>query len=195
MPCESHTPRVTLTLDELRAVSAFNLACALQVIDLFETAVPLDTRPREALAAAEAFVRGGQRSQAQRTCATAAHRAAKEASSPAARHAAMAAGDAAASAYLHPLADAAQVGHILRGPAHTVLALQCRPHDPLARADAESAALLGVPTTVADVLGRYPRVDAAKGEVTEVMRSLDERLREPARQAPLSPESDIANQR
>lgn len=36
----------------------------------------------------------------------------------------MSAGDTAASAYLHPLADAAQVNHILRGPARTVLALE-----------------------------------------------------------------------
>src|SRR5436190_14919400 len=97
-------PDFVLTLDELRAVTAFNLACAEQVIDVFEDARPTDTRPREALEAGAAFVRGGPRSKAQRVTALAAHRAAREAKPPAA-HAAMSAGDAAASAYLHPLAD------------------------------------------------------------------------------------------
>jgi hypothetical protein len=118
-------PDLVLTLDELRAVTALNLACAEQVVDVFEGVQPTDTRPRAALDAAAAFVRGGPRSRAERVSAPAAHWAVKEVGPPAAC-AAMAAGDTAASAYLPPLADAAQAGHILRGPAFCVLALQLR---------------------------------------------------------------------
>jgi immunity protein 5 of polymorphic toxin system len=170
------TPDFVLTLDELRAVAAFNVACAEQVIGIFEEAQPHDTRPREALNAAAAFVGWGPRSRAQRVTALAAHRAAKEAVPPAA-HAAMAAGDAAASAYLHPLADAVQVGHILRGPAFCVLALRHRPVEPWTRSAAVVAALQCASPPVIQVLRRYPRVRSRRREVASVMGELDTRLR------------------
>lgn len=170
------TPDFVLTLDELRAVTAFNVACVELVIGLFEDARPDDTRPREALNAAAAFVRGGPRTRAQRVTALAAHRAAKEAEPPAA-HVAMAAGDTAASAYLHPLADAAQVGHILRGPAFCVLALQHHPVEPLTRSDAVMAVLQFDSPRVIEVLLRYPRVHSGRREVASVMGELDARLR------------------
>ncbi|TDQ43889.1 putative immunity protein [Actinorugispora endophytica] len=165
-----------LTLDELRTVTAFNLACAEQVIDLFERARPDDSRPREALNAAAEFARGGPRSKAQRVSAPAAHRAAKDVSGSAA-HAAMAAGDTAASAYLHPLADAAQVGHILRGPAHCVLALEQRLVDPLSRSDAVSVVMRSISPRVVDVLARYPRAHTRQADVAIVMSDLDTRIR------------------
>ncbi|MEY9933800.1 hypothetical protein ABH926_008462 [Catenulispora sp. GP43] len=176
-PRTPRTPDFVLPPEDLRAVTAFNVACAEQVIELFEEAKPDDTRPREALDAATAFIRGGPRSKAQRVTALAAHRAAKEVSAPAA-HAAMAAGDAAASAYLHPLADAAQVGHILRGPAYCVLALHQRPVQPLTRPEAVAAVLQHATPDVVRALRRYPRVQAGRQEVSSVMGELDARLRE-----------------
>ncbi|MEY9895267.1 hypothetical protein ABIA35_008345 [Catenulispora sp. MAP12-49] len=173
----TRVPDFELTLDDLRAVTAFTVACAEQVIELFEQARPEDTRPRDALDAATAFVHGGGRSNAQRVTALAAHRAAKEVEPPAA-HAAMAAGDAAASAYLHPLADAAQVGHILRGPAYCVLALRHRPVEPLTHPDAVAVVLQHVSPEVVRVLRRYPRVQAGRQEVVSVMAELDAGLRE-----------------
>lgn len=170
------TPDFVLALDELRAVTAFNVACVERVIGLFEDPRPGDTRPREALDAAAAFARGGPRARAQRVTALAAHRAAKEAEPPAA-HVAMAAGDAAASAYLHPLADAAQVGHILRGPAFCVLALQHRPVEPLTRSDAVKAVLECGSPEVVEVLLRYPRAHPGRREVAAAMGELDARLR------------------
>lgn len=165
-----------MTLDEIRAVTAFNLTCVDKVISLFEALHPHDTRPREAMVAAATFARGGSRSRAQRVTASAAHRAAKEVGPPAA-HAAMAAGDTAASAYLHPLADAAQVGHILRGPAYCVLALQGQPVEPLSRSDAEAVVLRCASSHVIDVLGRYPRISTGRQQVDSVMGDLDARLR------------------
>ena len=170
------TPDFDLSMEDLRAVAAFNLACALQVIDLFESVQPRDARPRDALIAAEDFVRGGPRSRAQRISAPAAHRAAKEVSGAAA-HAAIAAGDAAASAYLHPLADAAQVDHILRGPSHCVLALETRTAEPLTRAAAAAAILELSTPAVVEVLCRYPSAATRNRATAEVLWFLDVQLR------------------
>lgn len=170
------TPDFDLSMNDLRAVTAFNLACVLQVIDLFEAVKPHDARPREALVAAEDFVHGGPRSRAQRISAPAAHRASKEVTA-AASHAAMAAGDAAASAYLHPLADGAQVGHILRGPSHCVLALEARAVEPLTREDAVSAVLEKATPALVEVLCRYPRAVTRDRATGDVMSHLDARLR------------------
>lgn len=164
-------------MDELRAVTAFNLTCARKIIDVFVSGAPADDRPRQALMAAAAFAGGGPRLQDLRLTAPAAHRAAKDAGSDAAAHAAMAAGDAAASAYLHPLADVAQVGHILRGPAHCVLALELRPHAALARTEAEDMMVYEANPTVVTVLKRYPPVEPSTRPVTQVMYNLDSRLR------------------
>lgn len=171
---------VDLSLDDLRAVTAFDLACAERVIVLFERAAPADDRPREALEAARAFVDGGPRTKAQRLTALAAHRAAKQVTG-AASCAAMSAGDAAASAYLHPLADAEQVGHILRGPAYAALALSQDPDDPLPLPDAIATVLSLSNDRMREVLARYPRVPHPIGSGTTwraVMAELDRRLRE-----------------
>lgn len=157
-------------------MAAFNLACALQAIDLFESVQPRDARPRAALIAAEDFVRGGPLSRAQRISAPGAHRASKEFNG-AASHAAMAAGDAAASAYLHPLADAAQVGHILRGPSHCVMALETRTAEPLTRAAAIAAILELSTPAVTEVLCRYPSAATRDRATAEVLSFLDVQLR------------------
>ncbi|MFF7159735.1 putative immunity protein [Streptomyces sp. NPDC008139] len=103
-----------LTMDELRVVARYVVGHAEEVLPVFERAVPDDPRPRAAIDAARAFVNGANRTTSQRVAAFDAHRAARSAPSEAARLAARSAGDAASAAYLHPLAQAAQVGHILR---------------------------------------------------------------------------------
>lgn len=99
---------VTLTMADLRVVTRFAAECAAEALPPFDA--PDDGRPRAALAAAWAFADGAERSRLQRVTAVDAARAAKDAHTPAGRHAALAAADAAASAYLHPLAKATQVG-------------------------------------------------------------------------------------
>lgn len=79
-------------MDELRAVTAYAVACAEPVLHLFNQACSQDRRPATAMDAARAFAEGGRRSRRQRTAATDAHRAGREAASEAARHAALAAG-------------------------------------------------------------------------------------------------------
>ncbi|WP_328396841.1 putative immunity protein [Nocardia sp. NBC_00416] len=194
-PREPRTPDFALTSNELRAVTAFAVAAAEQVLPVFQAQHPDDDRPSEALAAALAFARGGRRSRAQRVAAPAAHRAAKEAASPVAFHAAMAAGDAAASAYLHPLADAVQVNHILRAAAHTIRVFELCPagEEQDAGDPVERIIDLATPLLI-DVLRRYPRIDAGTNRVGRLVHELDDRLRDQSR-APRASHDRAAEQR
>jgi hypothetical protein len=174
----ARTPDFSLTADDLRAVTCFAAAAAAPVLPIFECLIPDDHRPRQALQAALTFAGGVPRSRLQRTTAPAAHRAAKTAPTQAGFHAAMAAGDAAASAYLHPLADAAQVGHILRAAAHAARARELdRPAEPRAAQQAiEEAAARATPTLLS-VLSRYPATSPGTARVAELMYQLDTTLR------------------
>ncbi len=187
-----------LSMDEIRAVTAFAAASADEVLPLFESERPTDSRPRDALAAAHEFARGLPRSRLQRISAPAAHRAAKEADSAVAFHAAMAAGDAAASAYLHPLADAVQVKHILRASAHTIRALELSASGPAASGPTANTAAQGrrahdrlieeiaasAPPTVVAVLCRYPRLEAGGNPLAQTLAEVDAVLRDEAGTAP-----------
>ena len=113
---QTHSADFELTMDELRAVAGYAVACAEPALVIFQKDHPDDPRPAAALQAARVFAEGAPRSRLQRATATDAHRAARDAATEAARHAANAAGDAAAAAYLHPLATATQVRHILGRP-------------------------------------------------------------------------------
>ncbi|MEU7764182.1 putative immunity protein [Nocardia sp. NPDC049190] len=173
---EPRTPDFTLTMDELRAVTAFAVASAERALPLFEAHRPHDSRPRAALEAATAFVEGDRRSRAQRVTAPAAHRAAKESPSRLAFHAAMAAGDAAASAYLHPLAEAVQVNHILRASAHTIRVFEMCPSG-AAGNSVERIANLATPVVI-DILHRYPRIGAGTNRISRLVHELDAKLRD-----------------
>lgn len=164
-----------LTTDELRVVARYVADTAAEVLPVFETACPGDVRPRLALDAAWEFVGGARRTKLQRVTSLDAHRAAKEAPSEAARLAARSAGDAASAAYLHPLADAAQVGHILRAAASVArIAEIAEPGGALASLD---RAVERASPVLIDVLARYPVVPAGTSRVAELMSTLDSRLR------------------
>ena len=169
-----------LTTDELRAVAGFALACAEPALVIFRRASPDDPRPAAALDAARAFAEGAPRSRLQRTAAADAHRAAKEAPTEAAGHAASAAGDAAAAAYLHPLARATQVRHILGAAAHAARAAElARGDDPVVAEYVVTAAATRATPAVRDVLARYPRAPKGRTRVTALMHRLDALLRDP----------------
>ncbi|NLE79812.1 MAG: exonuclease SbcC [Rhodococcus sp.] len=172
----------SLTALELREVAAFALASAAEVLPLYESVCPEDERPRRATEAAQEFVGGAPRSKLQRTAAPAAHRAAKDAPSAVAFHAAMAAGDAAASAYLHPLADPAQVGHILRASAHAARAAElARPDFPHAVDASLDDAIRRATPTLVSVLSRYPATEISQGSnrIAQLVHQLDTALRDP----------------
>ncbi len=174
-------PDFELTMDELRAVAGFAAACAEPALILFTKASPEDPRPADALDAARVFAAGAARSRRQRTAAVEAHRAAKAAPTEAARYAALAAGDAAAAAYLHPLANATQLRHILGAAAHAARAAElARGDDPVAGEYVLTAAAGRADPTVRAVLARYPRAPQGRSRVAGLVHRLDSLLRDPA---------------
>jgi hypothetical protein len=172
---------IELTLSELREVAAYALACARPALEIFEQDRPDDPRVRDAFDAVQAFVDGGRRTKAIRDGAWAALRAAREArdaGQAAASDAAWAACAAAGAAYLHPLAKATQVKHILGSAAHAARAFELvAGGDPdVGAARIEQARGLPGPVVV-DVLRRYPAAPDGGGRVGELMRLLDASLR------------------
>ncbi|MFD1825375.1 MULTISPECIES: putative immunity protein [Mumia] len=167
-----------LTIDELRVVARFVAETAEAVLPVFEEAHPHDPRPRTALDAAREFVNGARRSRLQRVTSMDAHRAAKVASTESARLAAQAAGDAASAAYLHPIAKAHQVGHLLRAAANAARIAEIGAGgDP----DAAEAVLVqarerATPVLI-EVLSRYPAPPVGKSRTAQLMSALDASLR------------------
>lgn len=168
-----------LTMDELRAVVRFATDCAQSLLPEFEAHAPKDSRPREALNAARAFADGAARTNLQRTTAAASHRAAKNAPAETAQLAALACGDAAAAAYLHPIARATQIGHILRAAACAArvaelkAGIECMPGPGTVDALAERAA-----APLPDVLRRYPAALQGSSRLSQLMSALDTAIRD-----------------
>ncbi|MEV5683472.1 putative immunity protein [Streptomyces sp. NPDC052164] len=167
-----------LTVEELRVVVRYVVESAEDVLPAFEETVPDDPRPRAAVDAAREFANGARRTKLQRVTALDAHRAAKEAPTETARLAARAAGDAAAAAYLHPLAKATQVGHILRGAACAARVAELSAGDDPDVGDEliEQARRRATPVLV-DVLVRYPLAPTGRSRVAQLMSALDALLR------------------
>ncbi|WP_090478942.1 putative immunity protein [Nakamurella panacisegetis] len=168
-----------LTMDELRAVVRFATHCAQSLLPEFETEAPEDARPRQALNAARAFADGAVRTNLQRTTAVAAHRAAKDMSAEVAQLAALACGDAAAAAYLHPIARATQVGHILRAAACAARVAELRAATQGAAGRHDIGALAGrAESPVPDVLRRYPAAPQGRSRLSQLMSALDVAIRD-----------------
>ncbi|MFC5814569.1 putative immunity protein [Nonomuraea harbinensis] len=167
-----------LTMDELRVVARYVAESAQDVLPVFEEAVPGDLRPRAAIDAAWEFVNGARRTKLQRVTSLDAHRAAREAGAEAARLAARSAGDAASAAYLHPIAKATQVGHILRAAASAARVAELNAGGDPAVGDMmiDQARQRATPTLIA-VLCRYPLAPTAKTRVAQLMSTLDASLR------------------
>lgn len=164
-------------MDELRVVARFVTETAEEVLGIFEDVHPDDPRPRAAIIAAWRFVNGAPRSHAQRVASLDAHRAAAASSTESARLAAQAAGDAASAAYLHPIAKAHQVGHILRAAANTARIAEIACGAPAARDIALQRARGRATPALIDVLCRYPAAPTGKSRVAQLMSTLDEALR------------------
>jgi hypothetical protein len=169
---------IDLGMDELREIAGYAAACASRVLPIFERDVPGDSRPRAAIDGALAFAAGGRRTNALRAIAMAAYRAAREASPPAAVNAAHAASSAAGAAFLHPLARATQVKHVLGAAAHAARAAELEAgDDPRVGEQHVEWAREHAPDAVIAVLGRLPAAPDGGGRVGELMRALDSALR------------------
>jgi hypothetical protein len=175
------TAKIQLSQPELRHVAAFAAACARPAVVIFETQRPGDPRPRTAINAAQAFADGAPRTKTLRDSAWASHRAAREArdaGQAAAAAAAYAALAAAGAAFLHPLAKATQVRHILGSAAYAARAFELAAGDNLtAGADRIAQSRILAHRAVVDVLSRYPVAPRGGGRVGELIRQLDASLR------------------
>jgi hypothetical protein len=172
------TDQIPLEMDELRAVAAYAAHCAGTVLAIFEAQHPDDARPREAIAAAQAFAQGGPRGELLRDTAWAALKAAKQADSAEGGEAARAAMAAAGAAYLHPLPNATQVKHILGAAAHAARASELEADDdPTIGARHLDVLRQAVTPPVLAVLSRYPAAPAGGGRGGTLLRELDQALR------------------
>jgi hypothetical protein len=169
---------IALSKQDLREIAAFAAACAEVVLEIFEADQPDDSRPRDAIGAAWEFARGGERGKSLRDTAWAALKAAKSADTAAAREAARAAMSAAGAAYLHPLAMATQVKHILGAGAHAARAAELvGGHNPSIGAEHVERATHRATPIVVEVLKRFPAAPGGGGRVGELIRMLDAGLR------------------
>ena len=175
----NETSEIVLSMQDLREVASYAAESAQEVLEIFERAHPADSRPRDAIDAAWTFARGGRRGKTLRDTAWAAHKAARDADTAAAGDAARAAMCAASAAYLHPLADAHQVKHNLGSPAHapTVAELIAGDDRDVGAEHIEHAIRRATPAVV-EVLKRYPAAPPGGGRVGQLLRDLDEALRD-----------------
>jgi hypothetical protein len=178
VPVANETSDIILSMRDLREVTSYAAASAQEVLEIFESAHPDDSRPRDAIDAAWTFARGGKRGKTLRDTAWAAHKAARDADTAAAGDAARAAMCAASAAYLHALADAHQVKHILGAAAYAARAAELVAGDvrDIGAEHIEQARRRATPAVV-DVLSRYPAAPPGGGRVGELLRKLDEALR------------------
>lgn len=171
---------IDLSLDELRLLTGWAVDCTRPALTIFERIRPHDPRARNALDVARAFAEGAKRTKALRDAAWDAHRAARaarDADQQAAHEAARAAGHAAGAAFLHPLARATQVRHILGSAAQTAHAIEVDASDRAAGTEYIECVVSSAPPTVVDVLKCYPRAPTGGGRVGEIIRLLDSALR------------------
>ena len=171
------TSEIVLSERDLREITNFAAESAEEVLAIFEKAHPADSRPRDAVVAAWTFARGGKRGKSLRDTASKALKAARDADSTAAGEAARAAMCAASAAYLHPLADAHQVKHILGAAAYAARAAELVAGNSHVGAEHIERSGLRATPGVVDVLGRYPAPPPGGGRVGELLRVLDEALR------------------
>lgn len=181
---EYETNEIVLSLQDLRAITKYAAASAQEVLEIFERVHPDDSRPRDAVDAAWTFAQGGKRGKILRDTALAALRAGRDADTAdtadtaAAAEAARAAMCAASAAYLHPLAEAHQVKHILGAAAHAARAAELLAGDDRAvgAEHIEHARRRATPA-IEEVLKRYPAAPPGGGRVGELLRDLDKALR------------------
>jgi hypothetical protein len=178
VPVANETSEIVLSMQDLREVTRYAAERAREVLEIFERAHPADSRPRDAVDAAWTFARGGERGKTLRDTAWAAQKAARDADTAAAADAARAAMCAASAAYLHPLADAHQVKHILGAAAHAARAVELLAGDDRnVGAEHIEQARRRATAAVVEVLRRYPAAPPGGGRVGELLRDLDTALR------------------
>ena len=170
--------QITLTQEDLRFVGLWAADCARRVLPLFEAKAPSDTRPREAIEGIREFAGGGKRTARLRSLAMAALAAAREVGDPVATAAARAAGSAAASAYMHPLATLDQAKHALGPAVYAALARELAASGDSSAADEELRWVIQhASPAVREVVRRYPIRIPGRTRLNALFYRLDTGLR------------------
>ena len=163
---------------ERREVARWAAASAERVVGVFETLVPGDRRPHEAIAIARAFADGGGRSRELTRLAMAAHRAGREAGAPAALAAARAASLAAASANIHGERTIGTLGHILGPAAYATLARELASGGDTAAGDDEARwAIERASPAIRELVRRIPAGTSHRHRLDQIERRLEAALR------------------
>lgn len=165
-----------LTEDDLRCLASWAADCAVRALPRFTAVASADARPREAIAAARSFARGGKRTAALRAAALAALAAAREVDG-AATAAARAAGYAAAVAFAHPIATVIHAKHALAPATYAALAKELAADDAAASEREIRWAIAHASASVRTILRRWPARTAGRGRVDVLLHQLDAGLR------------------
>jgi hypothetical protein len=167
-----------LSLDSLRILGKWTAVCSEQALPIYEAVNPNDPRPQAAIAGIREFAIGGKRVAALRKLSMDAYRAALETEDKAASAAAQSASLAAASAYTHPLVDAAQTKHIVGPAAYAAQALEINAGNiPDASDEFVLWAINQVPEEVCGILMNMPARTEGKTRLDKLMFDLDQGLR------------------
>ena len=173
---KTESNEIQLSIDELREMTSWAIQCAQRALPIFEQYNPDDSRPRDAITAAQEFVKIGKRSNALRMAGLAAYKASRSVVSDiAASEAALSATQAVGAAYLHPIPSALQIKHILGAAAHAMRAIEVG--DQKAAKAFYNWAIANAPMTVGIVLARFPSAPTGGGRTGEIIRVMDEALR------------------
>ncbi|GAA2461783.1 putative immunity protein [Streptomyces mauvecolor] len=170
--------QVTISEEDRRALGLWAADCVEGVLPLFETRAPSDTRPREAIEGIRAFVCDGRRTGRLRAVAWAALAAARDVDDPAATAAARAAGYAAATPYIHPLATPHQSRHALAPAVYGARASELAEGGDAAVGDKEIRRAIGhAPPEVRELLRRMPPRSPGRSRLDTLYFELDSALR------------------
>ncbi|MGO4624740.1 putative immunity protein [Ensifer sp. 2YAB10] len=183
-------PAPLLTEDDLRHITRWAILCAERALPLFEAAVPGDSRPGEAIAAALAFAEGGPRTATLRKAAWSAQAAARAVDDPAAKAAARAAIAAAGAPYTHPIETPHQINHILGPAAYAIQALSLGAEDQAFSMETElRSAIAAASQDIRRIIGKMPGRKPSKGAFHTLLYRLDTALRPLTRPRAQRPET------
>lgn len=171
--------QVTISEEDRRELALWAADHVEPVLPLFEARASSDSRPREAIEGIRAFAREGKRRGQLRTVAWAALAAARDLTDPAATAAARAAGYAAATPYIHPLATPHQSKHALAPVVYEARARELAAGGDAGVGDEEIRRAIGsAPARVRGLVSRMPPRSPGRSRLDTLYYVLDAALRE-----------------
>ncbi|KQC34978.1 putative immunity protein [Frankia sp. ACN1ag] len=170
--------KVTISEEDRRLLGIWAADCAERVLPLFEQKASCDTRPREAIEGIRSYARGQLRRGPLRSLAFAALAAARDVGDPAAAAAARAAGYAAATPYIHPVATPHQAKHALGPAMQAARASELAAGDDTSIGDTEIRwAIENAPPAVRGIVRQMPVYSPGRSRLDMLRYQLDAALR------------------